>query len=239
MRLNRFLALAGIGSRRACEKIIAARRVTVNDHIADSPALDILASDRVRVDGRPLAMVKTATYMLNKPLGVVCTVKDTHGARTVLDLARKGGVRVRLYPVGRLDKNSRGLILLSNHGDLANRLLHPRYEVEKEYLVHLDEPLTPGQMTRFAKGVQLAEGVTAPCRIEPLETGYRIILRQGWKRQIRRMFKALGRDTTDLQRVRIGSVHLGDLAEGELRPLSAGEVDVLMRVVGLPAPGTG
>ena len=189
----------------------------------------------VRVDGRPVRPVASGVWMLNKPPGVLSTVKDPHGGKTVLDLAREAGLVQRVYPVGRLDLKSRGLVLLSNDGDLAHRLLHPRFGVPKIYRVKVNLPITRTQMRRFAAGVELADGRTRPCRIRelPARASYEIELKEGRKRQIRRMFEAFGRRVTDLQRVGMGPLSLGRLPEGEIRPLSGAERGRLKEAVGL------
>lgn len=200
------------------------------------PALGVdEARARVTLDGRPLQLLRGETWLLNKPVGVLSAASDARGGRTVIDLARAAGVRTRLYPVGRLDRDSRGLLLLSNEGELALRLTHPRYGVEKVYRARLDAPLDAAGERRFAAGLELADGPTRPCRLRALAgtARYEIVLAEGRKRQIRRMFEALGRSVLDLQRVRLGPLSLGDLPEGALRPLSASERERLKRAAGL------
>jgi len=210
--------------------------VKVDGEIRSHPgAIVDSARQLVTLDGRPLALERTRVYALNKAPGLLSTVKDPHGGRTVLDLARSKGVLERVYPVGRLDRNSRGLLLLSNDGDLSLRLLHPRYEVEKVYRVRINLPITSTQMTRFSRGISLGDGPTRPCSIRPLRKRacYEIKLREGRKRQIRRMFEALNRRVLDLERIAIGTIRLGRLAEGELRELDSEELRRLKDSVGL------
>ncbi len=189
----------------------------------------------VTLDGKKLKPEQTRVYALNKPMGVLSTVKDPHGGQTVLDLARAQGVKTRVYPVGRLDKKSRGLLLLSNDGDLSLRLLHPRYEVEKVYRVRVNLPITKSQMWKFSGGIVLSDGKTRPCSIRPLRARatYEVRLREGRKRQIRRMFEAMNRRVIDLQRVAIGPLKLAGLPEGELRALDRSELRALKEAVGL------
>jgi len=208
----------------------------VDGRPVSDPALAVdEGAARVTLDGKPLALSHGETWLLNKPVGVLSAASDARGGRTVIDLARAAGIKTRLYPVGRLDRDSRGLLLLSNEGELALRLTHPRYGVEKVYRARLDAPLEAAAERRFAAGLELADGPTRPCRLRAL-TGtarYEVVLAEGRKRQIRRMFEALGRRVLDLQRVRLGPLGLGDLPEGALRPLSASERERLKRAAGL------
>ncbi len=236
MRLNRFLALTGVASRRACDEIIRQGRVKVNGKHIDKPGLDVkVGRDVVTLDGKVVTPVEAQTWLLNKPAKILSAAKDARGGRTVVDLAREAGIETRLFPVGRLDKMSRGLILLSNEGDLAHRLIHPRYGVEKIYRVRINLPITRTQMRRFAIGLELEDGTTQPCRIKALhgKSRYEVILSEGRKRQIRRMFETLNRRVIDLQRVRIGPLGLSRLPEGEMRRLTEGELILLKRAVGL------
>lgn len=230
------MALAGVASRRACDEIIKAGRVRIDGKPVESPGQQIHPKrNKVTVDGRVISAVTTVIYALNKPRGVVSTAKDPNDNVTVLDLAGKAGVEERVYPVGRLDKDSRGLMLLTNDGDLAYRLTHPRYGVEKIYRVRLNLPITKTQMRRFATGLELTDGRTAPCHISELRgrATYRIILKEGRKRQIRRMFEELKRRVLDLERVKIGPLPLGKLQEGKLRELTEHEAMSLKMAVGL------
>jgi 23S rRNA pseudouridine2605 synthase len=225
-----------VASRRRCDEIIRAGRVKVDGSAVTDPALDVEPQRRrVTLDGRALALVAPQTWLLNKPRGILSAASDARGGRTVADLAAAAGIGGRLYPIGRLDKDSRGLILLSNEGDLALRLTHPRYGIEKTYRVRINLPITATQMRQFAAGLPLADGLTQPCRIRPLpgRATYEVVLGEGRKRQLRRMFECLGRRVIDLARVRLGPLGLGGLPEGALRPLSAAELERLKRAVGL------
>lgn len=236
IRLNRFLALAGAGSRRACDEIIRSGRVFVDGQLCDQPGLSVDPKKQtVNLDGKKMRVEESRVYLLNKPSGVLSTVKDPHGGETVLDLARAQGVAHRVYPVGRLDKKSRGLILISNDGDLSLRLLHPRYDVEKVYRVRINLPITKSQMWRFSGGVVLSDGKTRPCSIRPLKTRatYEVRLKEGRKRQIRRMFEIMNRRVIDLERIAIGPLKLGRLPEGKLRELERSELRALKEAVGL------
>jgi 23S rRNA pseudouridine2605 synthase len=228
------LTEAGIGSRRRVAEIIKRGGVEVNGKAVESFNHPVdAAKDRVRVDGRPvsLAAAETVCLMLNKPPGVVTTASDERGRPTVLDLLPEKYRGLRLYPVGRLDKDTTGLILLTNDGDLTYRLTHPRFEKEKEYLVRTAGSLKPDDMRRLERGVRLEDGPTAPARVRRLTTSprfsYSIVIHEGRKRQVRRMFEHLGHPVLSLQRVRLGGLVLGDLKEGEIRRLKPKEITLL------------
>lgn len=237
MRLNRFLALAGVASRRAVELIIREGRITIDGLTVSDPAVQVsVQAADVKLDGKRIQLTPAVTYMMNKPRGIVSTAHDPHGATTVIQLVQRSGINHRLYPVGRLDKNSHGLLLLSNDGELAFRLMHPRYHIAKTYDVVLDRALTATQLVLFAQGLHLEDGMTAACRIEPLQSArptYRIVLFEGRKRQIRRMFEVFFRKVLDLNRISIGPLSLGNLAEGGIKLLQPREVNSLYRAVGL------
>ncbi len=230
-RLQKVLASAGIASRRDCEALIAAGRVTVNGRVVVVPGTRVdLEHDEVRVDGQPIRMPAKRTYiMLHKPAGVVSTAEDTHGRPTVLDLV---DVPARVFPVGRLDIDSEGLILLTDDGELAYALTHPSFEVEKEYRVLLDRPLTPEALRSWRNGVLLDGEMTAPAWVELIGTApegvwVRIVLREGRKRQIRAVAKLLGYEVRRLIRVREGNLSLGDLPPRSWRYLTDEEVAAL------------
>ncbi|WP_298820510.1 pseudouridine synthase, partial [uncultured Chloroflexus sp.] len=230
-RLQKVLASAGIASRRDCEALIAAGRVMVNGRVVTVPGTRVdLERDEVLVDGQPLQMPTRRTYiMLHKPVGVVSTAEDTHGRPTVVDLV---DVPARVFPVGRLDIDSEGLILLTDDGELAFALTHPSFEVEKEYRVLLDRALTPEALRSWRNGVLLEGEMTAPAWVELLETTpegvwARIVLREGRKRQIRAVAKLLGYNVLRLIRVREGELELGDLPPRAWRHLTSEEVAAL------------
>jgi 23S rRNA pseudouridine2605 synthase len=239
--LIKALTDAGLGSRRKMTDAIKQGRVEVNGVPAESfnhpvdPARDSIFLDGRKVDLSPRRVIVLA---LNKPEGVLSTAADDRGRATVLDILPEKYRKHRLYPVGRLDMDTTGLILLTNDGDLTYKLTHPHFEQEKEYLVHTDGPLQPAELRAMEKGIELEDGRTAPVRVARLRTGpyrYRVVIHEGRKRQVRRMFEHFGRRVTALRRVRIGNLLLGDLPEGEVRPLTNREVKTLLAPQ--PRPG--
>jgi pseudouridine synthase len=241
-RLQKYLASSGVASRRAAEQLISAGRVAVNGQVVTTLGVQVdPAHDRVAVDGRPVQPVATHLYLaLNKPVGVVSTTADPWGRSTVLDLVPSIG---RPYPVGRLDADSEGLILLTDDGELANIVMHPRYGCEKEYRVLVRGELSEHLLRQLRDGVTLTDGTTttAPARVEVAESvgperrWLDITLREGRKRQVRRMLGVVGLPVERLQRVRIGPVLLGSLPLGASRPLSRSEVAALRAASGSKA----
>jgi 23S rRNA pseudouridine2605 synthase len=232
VRLNRYLAHAGVSSRRAAEKLIAAGRVAIDGEPVTDPARDVGEHSEVRVDGAPVAPEATETWLLNKPAGVVSTAKEPGRRRAVTDLIETDA---RLYPVGRLDADSSGLILLSNDGELTNRLTHPRYEVPKTYRVRLHRPPSERDLERLRRGVELDDGRTAPARVtREGEQVVEITIHEGRNRQVRRMCDAVGIPVRRLVRVRIGPIADRRLAPGEWRALEQDEVRALERAVARP-----
>jgi len=236
MRLQKWMAQCGAGSRRACEQYIVQGRVRVNGQLVTQMGVNVEPEDAVELDGRLLTMQEQMYYyMLHKPKGVVSTAKDTHGRQTVVDLLPVG-LSARLYPVGRLDANTEGLILMTNDGEFANRLMHPRYHLEKQYRVVMNGDITAAQVERLRQGVMLEDGKTLPCQVEVERTGNScvlyITLRQGKNRQIRRMMEAVGCRVQHLRRIRIGQLTLGDLPMGAVRPLTQQEVQDLLERCG-------
>lgn len=225
MRLQRLISQAGIASRRAAEELILSRRVTVNGRVA-ALGQRALPGDDVRVDGKQLAPPpRNVTIMLNKPPGFVTTARDERGRRTVFALTPpvKG-----LHPVGRLDRDSEGLLLLTTDGDLTLRLTHPRYGVEKEYRVWLKEGRAePSSLQRLVTGVQLEDGFARAASAWPAPGGAVVVLKEGRKRQVRRLFKAIGATVERLMRTRIGQLELGELRPGEQRELKGEELKLL------------
>jgi 23S rRNA pseudouridine2605 synthase len=242
MRLAKFLAHAGVASRRAAEQIIREGRVTVDRDTVLDPARDVDEDAAVTVDGRSVHVAELedrVVWLVHKPPGVVSTAKDTHGRPTVIGLVRAPGRR--LYPVGRLDADTVGLILLTDDGDLANRLTHPRYEVPKVYVAEVDNGrVGEAQLRALREGVDLEDGRTAPAGVRQLRPGVlELTLREGRKRQIRRMCAHVGHPVRRLQRVAFGPLRLGDLAEGGVRRLSPAEVQRLRDAAAPPARGSG
>jgi 23S rRNA pseudouridine2605 synthase len=225
VRLAKYLAHAGVASRRAAEKLIAAGKVTVGGEAVTDPARDVDESSGVEVDGRPIEPEPTEVWALNKPADVVSTASEPGRRRAITELVDSPR---RLYPVGRLDADSTGLILLTNDGELANRLTHPRYEVPKTYRVSLARPPADRDVDRLRQGVELEDGPTAPAEVSRLgERELEVTIREGRKRQVRRMMEAVGNQVESLARVRIGSLELGSLRRGEARRLEPREVAAL------------
>jgi 23S rRNA pseudouridine2605 synthase len=228
LRLARYLAHSGAASRRAAEKLIAAGRVTVAGEVVTDPARDVDESSQVALDGEPLAPEPREVYALNKPPGVVSTAKDTHGRRTVVEFVP---TERRLYPVGRLDADTTGLILLTNDGDLANQLTHPSFEVEKTYRATVEPtPVSEAALRSLREGVELEDGRTAPAKVRQLEPGeLEITIHEGRKRQVRRMCEAVGHRVAALERTAFGPLRLERLAEGDFRRLTPAEVERLRK----------
>ena len=233
-RLQKVMARAGVASRRKSEELIRQGRVAVNGRVVRELGTRVdPARDVITVDGEPLRLRAQHTYiLLHKPPGVITTVHDPWGRPTVLDLVQ---TEARVFPVGRLDANSEGLVLLTDDGELAYRLTHPRFEHEKEYHVLVAGRPTRRTLERLRRGVRLEDGVTAPAKVEVLRragrnTWLRIVLHEGRKRQIRRMAEAVGHPVRRLIRVRIGPLRLGNLAPGEWRHLTRREVEALREV---------
>ncbi len=236
-RLQKVLAQRGIGSRRTCEALIAAGRVQVNGEVAVLGRRVDPETDRVTVDGVPVSVEPGLVYYLfNKPAGVVSTAADTHGRPAVTGLVPP---EPRVHPVGRLDADSEGLLLLTNDGDLTYRLTHPGFGVEKEYLVVVEGTPRPGAVRRLREGVDLEDGRTAPARVAAVgPSGLRITIHEGRNRQVRRMCAAVGHPVRRLVRTRIGPLRVADLAPGEWRELTPAEVRGLERAAAAtPAPG--
>jgi 23S rRNA pseudouridine2605 synthase len=245
-RLQKVLAAAGVASRRASEDLIAAGRVRVDGRRATIGQQVDPDTARIEVDGRPIGSAARTTYLLlHKPAGVTSTTRDRHAEQTVLELVPTALVPdgARLYPVGRLDQDSEGLLLLTNDGAWSERVLHPRFGVEREYALALRQPLVADQAAALERGIALEEGLATLHHLRPMtgvEVGklvsllspappgdlawYRATLRQGWKRQLRRMFGNVGAPVRRLVRVRIGTLRLDTLASGEVRRLSPAEV---------------
>ncbi|MBI1923999.1 rRNA pseudouridine synthase [Candidatus Poribacteria bacterium] len=243
MRLEKFLAASGIASRRDAKKHIHAGRVTVNGervlipgtHI--HPQQDVIECDGKRIEGKP----KQIYLMLNKPVGYITTLRDDRGRPTVMELVRP--IRERIYPVGRLDFDTEGLLLMTNDGEFAYRLTHPSHEIKKTYIVWVDGQPSQGAIHKLRQGVEIEDGLTAPATVmqigrrippSPLFKGgkggltqFKVIIHEGKKRQIRRMFHAVGHEVISLKRIQIGPLSLGNLPVGAYRLLTPVEVDAL------------
>lgn len=235
-RLQRSLARAGFGSRRACEELIAAGRVRINGRVATLGDRVDTASDEVRVDGRRISVDPELRYLaLHKPRGVTTTLRDPHAERDLTRLLPRGP---RVFPVGRLDRETEGLLLLTNDGSLAHRLTHPRYGIEKEYLAEVDRAPSNRQLSRLRRGVELEDGFARAVDARSAggsgdRGGVRLVMVEGRKREVRRMLDAVGLPVRRLVRVRIGPVRLGRMRPTELRELDATEVRALYRAAGL------
>jgi 23S rRNA pseudouridine2605 synthase len=228
MRLAKYLAHAGVASRRAAETLIRAGRVSVGGEVVTDPATDVGDSSSVSVDGRPLEGPEPRiSYALNKPVGVISSASDTHGRPTVVELVPAQGLR--LYPVGRLDADSSGLILLTNDGELANRLTHPSFQVAKIYRARLGGgPVSDEALDLLRSGVELEDGPTAPARVRRVRNNLiELGIREGRNRQVRRMCLAVQHPVLELRRTGFGPLRLDGLKEGEFRRLSSAEAERL------------
>ena len=237
-RLQKFMARAGAGSRRQCEKYIADGRVKVNGEVVTELGTKINpVVDRVELDDRLLSIKETRIYLaLNKPPGFLTSVTDSFGRPTVIDLL--GGISDRIFPVGRLDLDTEGLLLLTNDGELAFRLTHPRYKVKKRYITEVEGHPADSDLAMLRQGIMLEDGITAPAEATILNRTQHtsiveITIHEGRKRQIRRMFQTLGHDVVMLKRIAIDSIILGDIPIGNCRNLTEMEIDKLYRAVRL------
>jgi len=236
-RLQKILARAGFGGRRTAEQVIAAGRVTVNGTVAEVGSKADPAVDRIEVDHHPIELAtEAATWLMHKPIGYVVTANDEEGRQTIYDLLP--GAPTNLRYVGRLDMDTSGVLILTTDGELAHRLTHPRYEVEKEYEAHVEGVLPDDALQALRSGVELDDGRTEPARIERLRgfeppTRVRLVIHEGRNRQVRRMFEAVGHRVFRLQRTRFGPIELGELGHGKVRVLTVDEERVLREAVGL------
>ena len=227
MRLNRFLAAAGLGSRRSCEELILTGQITINGVLCETLATTVNPTDVVKVGNRVLHTAAPVALLLNKPPGFICTASDEHNRQTVFDLLPPNFTR--LFHVGRLDRESEGLLILTNDGSLALKLTHPRYKVDKEYEVVLDHAFDSELTPKLLNGMSLEEGWAKAESIHKLAANkIKVVLRQGMKRQIRLMFFALGYEVKKLVRVRIGPIEIGNMPAGSWRVLTQKEIDALL-----------
>lgn len=229
-RLQKVLARTGFGSRRVCENLIAEGRVRVNGEVADLGRRVEVATDRVEVNGVPIGVREGLVYyLLNKPRGVVTTASDPEGRPIVVDLVPSSP---RVFAVGRLDTDTEGLLLLTNDGELAHRLTHPSFGVEKEYLAEVEGTPTPAAIRRLREGVELDDGRTAPAKVALVApNGLRIVIHEGRNRQVRRMCETVGNPVVRLVRTRVGVLTDRALGPGEWRPLETAEVRALEKAV--------
>ena len=237
-RLQKIIARAGIASRRAAEEMILNGRVTVDGQtITELGGKYDSSRHKICVDGQPLTFAeKKVYYLLNKPKGYLSTAKDERGRRTVLDLLPE--VRERVYPLGRLDNNTEGLLLISNDGDLMNGLLHPRYKVNKTYVARVAGVPSEKLLDKLRQGIKLEDGMTAPAVVKMLETidneaKVEITIHEGRNRQVRRMFAAIGCDVRALKRVKFAGLTLKGVKRGHYRPLTDEEITELYKIAGI------
>lgn len=229
MRINKFISETGFCSRREVDKMVEAKRVTINGKLAELGS-QVGEGDEVRIDGKLVSAKKKHVYIaLHKPVGITSTT-ERHIRGNIVDFV---GHRERIFPIGRLDKDSEGLILLTNDGDIVNKILRSENEHEKEYIVRVDKPITPMFVQGMSSGVRILGTVTKPCKVTRLdERSFRIILTQGLNRQIRRMCAAFGYEVRRLRRVRIMNIKLADLPSGQWRDLRPDEQEELFRLIG-------
>jgi len=234
-RIQKIMANAGYCSRRAAEDLIIDGKVKVNGKVAKIGDTADPAHDMILVEGKPLRRPRRIYLALNKPVGYETTLNSTSGKDTVISLIR---TKERIIPIGRLDTDSRGLLLLTNDGDFANRIMHPRYEVEKAYHVKVRGEIPDYKIELMEKGIMLEEGITAPCKIKIIKrssdtTMLSIILHEGKKRQIRRMIEKVGFQVLDLIRTRVGNITVGGIKEGCYRELKPNELTELRKLSGM------
>ncbi len=235
MRIAKYMAAAGVASRRASEELIKKGRVKMNGKFVYQPATLVNPEkDQVYVSGRKISLPSEKIYLLlNKPMGCVSTCSDDKGRRTVLDYIK--GIDQRIYPIGRLDFITEGLLLLTNDGELANKLTHPSHEVTKRYYVVVDSYLSPEETNALQRGVHIEGGKTAPARVKvmkasPERTEFTVTIHEGRNRQVRRMLETMGKKVVFLKRISVGDLNLGDLKKGEYRLLNEDEIAYLKSI---------
>jgi len=235
MRLNKFLAQSGLGSRRKCDALIQSGAIMVNGQLITTPGVTVdPETDQIQYHGEPLDVIHRNMYiMLNKPAGYLSTVHDNFGRRTVIDLV---DIKQRIFPVGRLDLNSEGLLLLTDDGEFCYRLTHPKFQIDKVYRVFLSTPFDEKDRVIMEQGLKLDSGLTAPCTVTYVGKGEArqrlcdVVIHEGKKRQVRTMFQSLGYDVTRLIRLKFGSLELNDLKQGHWRYLTNNEVNELKQL---------
>jgi 23S rRNA pseudouridine2605 synthase len=234
VRLQKYIAMSGIASRRAAEAMIADGRVSVNGEKVSEQGIKVeIGADKVAVDGEPIKLKDKKYYiMLNKPVGYVSTVKDQFDRPTVMDIIKKD-ISARMFPVGRLDYDTEGLLLLTNDGDFTYRVTHPKFHMDKTYIATIKGGITISGINKLRRGVKVDDYVTSPAKAEILDavdgrTTIKITIHEGKNRQVRKMFEAVGCKVVALQRIKIGTVELGNLPLGRWRHLTSHEVNYLM-----------
>lgn len=232
MRINKYIAASGIASRRKADELIKNGNVKVNGNALTEPGYEVSEGDLVEVNGTPVLPPEEKKYLLlNKPVGYITTVKDESGRPTVMDLM--GEVEGRVFPVGRLDVNTSGMLIMTNDGDFAYRVAHPKHQLGKTYLVKVRGVVSRGKLDRLRKGVDIGGFMTSPAEVEvvkelPKHTVLEITIHEGKNRQVRKMCKAIGCPVEELERIAIGPVKIGRLATGGYRKLTRQEIDALM-----------
>src|SRR4030042_4482710 len=232
--LLKLLMASGYGSRRQVANLIIEGNVTVNNNLEKNFKFPVNAAiDKIAINGKNIKpkAKKRVIIMLNKPMGVLSTTADEQGRQTVIDIIPRKFQELRVYPAGRLDKDSTGMLLLTNDGDLTYRITHPKFEQEKEYLIHIENRLTAEEKNILEQGIQLEDGKTSPAVIKfrrLANYNYSIAIHEGKKRQIRRMFEKIGHPVLALKRIRIGQLELGDLKEGKTRELLDADIALLV-----------
>lgn len=231
MRINKYIAQCGIASRRKAEDIIKLGKIKVNGKVTTDLSTDIRDTDIVSIDNKTIKVVSNYVYYkLNKPKGYITSTSDDKDRKTVINLMR--GVHYRVFPIGRLDYDTEGLLLLTNDGDIANILTKPNSEVKKTYIVHIEGSINKDDIKKLSSGVDIGDYITRPCSVELMETNetqskLRVTITEGKNRQIRKMFSSIGKEVTFLRRIQIGDIKLGGLSRGEYAPLNQKEIRYL------------
>jgi len=231
MRINKYIAQAGVASRRKADELITAGNVKVNGLVLREPGYDVVEGDVVEVNGRRIQAEEKKVYiLLNKPIGYVTTVSDDKERPTVMDLVKD--IDARIFPVGRLDYNTSGMLIMTNDGDFAYKVTHPKHELTKTYRARVAGILSNEKVWKLRKGVDIGGFVTSPAKVEvvkglPRSTVVDITIHEGKNRQVRKMFKAVGNNVQELERIAIGNIRLGRLAEGHYRKLTKEEIEYL------------
>ena len=231
MRINKYLADCGVASRRKCDELIAQGKVKVNGKVVKELGLDIKHTDVVLFENRAVRpSVKRVYYKLHKPKGYVTTASDEKGRKTVVELMRK--VQERIYPIGRLDYDTEGLLILTNDGDITNILTHPKNNVKKTYIASVEGDITPADIKQISKGVDIGGYITQPCSAQILDkddkfTRVEIVIAEGKNHQVKKMFEAVGKTVAFLKRTSIGEIKLGGLSRGEYKALTTKEISYL------------
>ena len=231
MRINKYIAQCGIASRRKAEDIIKLGKIKVNGKVTTDLSTDIRDTDIVSIDNKTIKVVSNYVYYkLNKPKGYITSTSDDKDRKTVINLMR--GVHYRVFPIGRLDYDTEGLLLLTNDGDIANILTKPNSEVKKTYIVHIEGFINKDDIKKLSSGVDIGDYITRPCSVELMETNetqskLKVAITEGKNRQIRKMFSSIGKEVTFLRRIQIGDIKLGGLSRGEYAPLNQKEIRYL------------